>query len=248
MSDDGGRGDDGFLVRWSRRKRAERLPRRAEPGRGGAAPVELARAAPPDQPLPTAADAQASLPATREQELEEEKARRDLPPVNTLDKDSDYTRFLKKNVPEALKRQALKRLWTSDPQFHVVDPFTEYGGDYTVAVPIGASLYKPGLGYLTEEELEQQKNLRAPDAVAEGEGEAAEEGKAAEEVADAGAPEGDDAAPSAGETTTAATSPPQRAPAAGERASGKAGDRGGDGDAQPDSGRGPAAGAEPGDR
>ncbi|MBI2978179.1 MAG: DUF3306 domain-containing protein [Rhodospirillales bacterium] len=202
MSDDGDRGDDGFLARWSRRKRAERPPRRAEPGRGGAAPVELVRATPTEQVLPTAADAQASLPATREQESEEEKARRDLPPVDTLDKDSDYTRFLKKNVPEALKRQALKRLWTSDPQFHVIDPFTEYGGDYTVVVPFDAlkdTLYKPGIGYLTNEELEQQKNLGKQKAVAEGETD--------DEQADAVAAADAAAAPSGGKEATAADAP-----------------------------------------
>jgi len=239
---DNGRDDDGILGRWSRRKRAARQSTIARPGRGGARPVELARVAPP-QPMPAvAADAEARLPAVGEREPGKGKAPADLPPVDQLDKNSDYTRFLEKGVPEALKRQALKRLWSSDPQFHVVDPFTEYGGDYTVVVPIGASLYKPGLGYLTEEELEQQKNLRAPDAVAEGEGEAVEE------VADAGASEAGDAAPTADETTPSAASPSQQTPAAGEQAPDNAGNRGGDGDAQPDSGHDPAVGAKPSGR
>ena len=244
MSDDGDRGDDGFLARWSRRKRAERLPRRAEPGRGGAAPVELARATPPEQVLPTAADAQASLPATREQEPEEEKARRDLPPVDTLDKDSDYTRFLKKNVPEALKRQALKRLWTSDPQFHVIDPFTEYGGDYTVVVPMGASLYKPGLGYLSEEELEQQRNLRRDEE------KPVAEGKADAQQAEAAVPEAT-AAPDEGEAAAEATPQSPQQTAVADAADGdKTVEDGGpeQADAGPDAERDPDAGTVPSSR
>ena len=204
MGDGDGRDDNGFLGRWSRRKRAVRRSATASSGRGGAKPVELARGTPPAPMPPPAADAEARRPAAGDRERSDEKAPADLPAVDELDKDSDYAQFLRKGVPEALKRQALKRLWTSDPQFHVVDPFTEYGGDYTVVVPIDAlkdTIYKPGLGYLSEEELEQQKNLRRDEAVAEGE--------AIEQQADAaGAPAAADASPAGEPAEAAAPAPP----------------------------------------
>ncbi len=245
MGDGDGHDEDGFLGRWSRRKQAVRRSATAHSGRGGATPVELARGTPPAPMPPPAADAEARLPAAGDREQSEEKAPADLPPVDGLDKDSDYAQFLKKGVPEALKRQALKRLWTSDPQFHVVDPFTEYGGDYTVAVPIGASLYKPGLGYLSEEELEQQKNLfkDKEKAVAEGE-EAAPQ-------ADAGTAEGV-TPPAEGEAAAQAAppSPQQTVAADGDKAAGKGrediDDKRADGEA--DAGPDPNPGSGPGRR
>ena len=184
MGDGDGRDESGFLGRWSRRKHAEHQSAAGRPGRGGAKPVESAGAGPLLQMPPAAADAEARLPATADQDQSDDKVPADLPAVDRLDKDSDYTQFLRKGVPEALKRQALKRLWASDPQFDVVDPFTEYGGDYTVVVPFDAlngTLYKPGLGYLTDEELEQQKNLRKEEDVAS-------DGDTAGESADAATP------------------------------------------------------------
>src|SRR3546814_9494628 len=39
----------------------------------------------------------------------------DLPPIESLDKDSDYTAFLRAGVAPELRKQALGKLWRSDP-------------------------------------------------------------------------------------------------------------------------------------
>ena len=55
----------------------------------------------------------------------------DLPDIDTLNKDSDYTPFLKDGVPKKLKRLALRKLWMSDPAFGVVDGLDDYAEDFS---------------------------------------------------------------------------------------------------------------------
>ena len=57
----------------------------------------------------------------------------DLPDIESLDEHSDFTVFLKKGVPEALRRQALQRLWRSNPVFANLDGLAEYDEDYSDA-------------------------------------------------------------------------------------------------------------------
>lgn len=94
--------EDGFLTRWSRRKRA---------ARDGAA-------APEQQPADAPAEEPPFDPAT-------------LPPVESLGPDSDYTLFLRKQVPEALRREALRRLWLSEPSVVNYEPLVDYAWDFT---------------------------------------------------------------------------------------------------------------------
>jgi hypothetical protein len=58
-----------------------------------------------------------------------------LPPVESLTIDSDYSAFLKPEVGEALKRQALKQLFR-DPRFNVMDGLDVYIDDYSKPDPI----------------------------------------------------------------------------------------------------------------
>ncbi len=58
-----------------------------------------------------------------------------LPPVDKLTPESDFTGFMHPKVEDALRRVALKKLF-SDPHFNVPDPFEAYSGDWTVGEPI----------------------------------------------------------------------------------------------------------------
>jgi hypothetical protein len=58
-----------------------------------------------------------------------------LPPVDKLTPDSDFTGFMQPKVEDALRRAALKKLF-SDPHFNIPDPFEAYSGDWTVGEPI----------------------------------------------------------------------------------------------------------------
>jgi hypothetical protein len=87
-----------------------------------------------------------------------------LPPLDTLDKDSDFTPFLRNGVPEFLKRRALRVLWRVNPFFNFRDGLNEYDEDYNVIHKIIDSTfgsYKVGRGHLSEQELQDMMPEKA---------------------------------------------------------------------------------------
>ena len=94
-----------FLARWSRLKREE-----------AAAPP--AAASKPDVP---GADRDSSPP--------------ELPPLDKLTIDSDYTGFFHPKVDEKLRQAALRKLF-SDPHFNVMDGLDVYIDDYSKPDPL----------------------------------------------------------------------------------------------------------------
>ena len=62
-----------------------------------------------------------------------------LPPVDKLTPESDFTGFMHPKVEDALRRVALKKLF-SDPHFNVPDPFEAYSGDWTGGEPISEEM------------------------------------------------------------------------------------------------------------
>src|SRR5512145_3244585 len=71
----------------------------------------------------------------KEPPVKDEKPVPDLPPVDKLTPESDFTGFMHPKVEDALRRVALKKLF-SDPRFNVADPFEAYSGDWTGGEPI----------------------------------------------------------------------------------------------------------------
>jgi hypothetical protein len=127
MSDD--REDERFLSRWSRLKKEAR--QEAAPAAPPQAPAAADRpdAAPP-APVPSDAGAQAAA------------APAELPPIESLaGLASDYRAFLRPGVDEALKRAALKKLF-SDPHFTVFEKFEAYCEDYTKGEPIPEAMLR----------------------------------------------------------------------------------------------------------
>jgi hypothetical protein len=100
-----------FLSRWARRKR-ESTRESAQPER-------------PQAPAPGA-------PA---------KEQAELPSLESLSFESDFTGFLRANVEESVKRAALKKLF-SDPRFNIMDGLDTYIDDYTKNDPIPPEMLK----------------------------------------------------------------------------------------------------------
>lgn len=132
MSDGTGDGD-GFGRRWSRLKQASREEERVrEPE--AAVPVddgsdngnELAL----NEPEAAAADA---TDARETREITEE----DLPDIDGLDAESDFTPFMQAGVPENLQRLALRKLWNSNPVLANIDGLNDYDEDFKAAMDIG---------------------------------------------------------------------------------------------------------------
>jgi Protein of unknown function (DUF3306) len=65
----------------------------------------------------------------------DEKPAPELPPVDKLTPESDFSGFMHPKVEDALRRAALKKLF-SDPHFNIPDPYEAYSGDWTGGEPI----------------------------------------------------------------------------------------------------------------
>jgi hypothetical protein len=122
--------DQGFLSRWSRRKRAIAEQEASETDLAPALP-QPALAAPP---APVAPDEPAPEPEMVEP-----------PSLDLVDKDFDVAHWLRQNVPESWKLAAMRRAWETDPAIRDFEnPARDYALDWNT--PGGA----PGYGPLTE--------------------------------------------------------------------------------------------------
>lgn len=98
---------EGFLARWSRRKRA------------AATQAENATAAGESPPVSPAEPAIVPSP--------------DLPPIESIGSGSDIAAFLAPGVPPELTRAALRRAWTADPAIRDFIGLSENAWDFTAA-------------------------------------------------------------------------------------------------------------------
>jgi hypothetical protein len=102
---------DDFFSRWSKNK--AQAPAESE---AASAPAAGPAAAPaPELPPPTLED------------------------VAALGHDADFSRFVKPGVDEAVRRSAMKKLFT-DPHFNVMDGLDIYIGDYNTFEPLPAAM------------------------------------------------------------------------------------------------------------
>ena len=135
-------GDDrGPLSRWSERKAKARLKEEEAPSLEETAEQPVA-------PLESQEEKEAAI-------IEQ------LPDIDSLTAESDYTAFMGEGVPEHLKRLALRKLWRSDPVLANVDGLVDYGEDFKVAELMGDAVktaYRVGKGIIEDvEELPQDE-------------------------------------------------------------------------------------------
>jgi hypothetical protein len=136
MSEEG----EGFLSRWSRRKRAV-----VE----GRAPEE----APPPAPLEAKPEA---LPAEPEDEFDLTS----LPPIESLTIESDFKAFLHRKVPLDLRAAALRRAWSLDPAIRDFIGPADYAWDFNA--PDGVPGFALELGGDAMKLLSHALGLDAP--------------------------------------------------------------------------------------
>jgi hypothetical protein len=101
--------DEDFLQRWSRRKHE----------------TQQQADTLPTQDLPDATSEPAPLLTDA-----------DMPPIESLTEDSDYSGFLSPNVSEALRRQALRKLFSS-ASFNIRDGLDDYDDNFTQFEKLG---------------------------------------------------------------------------------------------------------------
>lgn len=150
--------EEGFLNRWSRRKLA------------GEDEAEV-----PEKEVPEEKDARAD----GGDEPAQPHPTEDID-IDSLTADSDFTVFMAKGVPAAIKRKALRKLWTTDPALAGLDGLNDYfdlENPKTHGLgPMRKSDWKIGRGFLSEDKLApppRRDDDHAPrpreDAVAEAE-------------------------------------------------------------------------------
>jgi hypothetical protein len=129
---------------WARRRaavRAEAEAAQAATAAGSAATGAIAEAA----PLPEAGEDRPS-----DAEILAGLGLRD---PETMGLGDDFAAFLRAEVPEHLRRRALRRLWRSNPLLANLDGLVDHGEDYTDAatvVPGMRTAYQVGRGFVTE--------------------------------------------------------------------------------------------------
>jgi hypothetical protein len=118
-TDDAGERES-FLTRWSERKALARQG------------AELPEA--PQDPAAEAAEESPQAEAVAPGDAADEPP--ELPPIESLDEDSDYSPFLAAGVSPDVQRDALRKLFRS-PKFNVRDGLDDYDLDFTNPEPLG---------------------------------------------------------------------------------------------------------------
>ncbi|WP_417565027.1 DUF3306 domain-containing protein [Marinobacter sp.] len=131
------------LQRWARKK--------AEAGK------QTEQSPPPIvDPEPTSEEQELAInEALPEQEL---LAKYGLPDPENIELGTDITGFMRKEIPEFLRRKALRGLWKSNPVLAVLDGLNDYDEDFTDAgatVKGAKTLYKVGQGLIDKTRKDQ---------------------------------------------------------------------------------------------
>ena len=144
---------EGPLRRWARRKREVARENRA---------VDEARERGASRDLSEAAHAgrdpagDASEPAIVEENVLVDE---DMPPLDSLDENSDYSGFLSSGVSEGLRRRALRKLFSS-AVFNITDGLDDYNDDFTSFAALG-DIVTSDMRHQAEVEAERERQARA---------------------------------------------------------------------------------------
>lgn len=135
------------LQRWSRQKAEARRESEAAPP---TTPVET-QSSPEEQELAI----NETLP---EQDVLEKYG---LPDPDAIELGTDITGFMRKEIPELLRRRALRALWKSNPVLAVLDGLNDYDEDFSdaaVATEGVKTLYKVGQGLIDKRIPIEERN------------------------------------------------------------------------------------------
>ena len=121
-----------------------------------------------------------------------------MPDPDAIELGTDITGFMRKEIPELLRRKALRSLWKSNPVLAVLDGLNDYDEDFTDSAPgvKGAkTIYQVGKGLLdridrakeepreqVEDRINDQAKEECPEASPEESGEQVNESQAVEPI------------------------------------------------------------------
>lgn len=146
-------GDDAFLSRWARRKRVART--------GGDPDAERSLSSVPG---PVHARTPPEAPGTPPEDEARELTDADMPPVESIDENTDMSGFFSSKVSQHVKRAALRKFFHS-PAFNVVDGLDDYDDDFRSFAALG-DIITSDMRSQMEREAEQARQRLAGDAEA----------------------------------------------------------------------------------
>lgn len=147
------RADESGLGRWARLKAEARAAERVADAEREAPPPPVALE---EAPVPEAQEAEKPKPV-------------ELPPLESLTKESDYSLFMRGGVSDDSRKAALRKLWSLDEHFAQIDITECHSIDFN-AVPtfpdgLKNTIYRVGSGMVEAvEEIERQEREAAEKA------------------------------------------------------------------------------------
>lgn len=144
--------DEPFLARWSRLK------------------ADSASARVPEPPAPVEDEATADAVADGVEPEPLPPGDEDMPPLETLDENSDFSGFMSPRVSAGLRKQALRKLFRS-ARFNVISELDDYIDDYRNYPALGdivTSDMKHAAAELLKKQLEAGEEQAAEFAAADG--------------------------------------------------------------------------------
>lgn len=145
----------GFVSRWSRRKREAGRARDEVPADEISAQEPSVASEPvSDEVLDEiAARAATEELSPEEHEMLANREAAEAVDIESLAYESDFSVFLKRGVPAALRRKAMRKLWTSNPVLANLDGLNDYDENFAdVSGNYFNSLWQVGRGYLTDKD------------------------------------------------------------------------------------------------
>ena len=139
------------LQRWARKK--------AEAGTG-------AELTPPSAPAASATPEEQELASNEALPEHEVLAKCNLPDPDAIALGTDITGFMRKEIPELLRRRALRALWKSNPVLAVLDGLNDYDEDFSnAATTVNGvqTLYRVGQGMFDKTARADQRLDERPD-------------------------------------------------------------------------------------
>lgn len=118
-----------------------------------------------------------------EQVPEDEAYPDDLPPIESLTAESDFTAFMSERVSDTIRNAALRKLWISNPALANLDGLLDYGEDLTDSFKVVKNMqsaYKVGRGMV---DFEEEARLAAEKARERKDGETVEQAEEPDVVA-----------------------------------------------------------------
>ena len=159
--------DERFLDRWARLK------------------TEVKEGKPADRDVASLGPEGGGPPAEVEGDATAEQL--DLPDIESLTEDSDFTPFMQDGVPDKIRTMAMRRLWRMNPIFAHIDGLDDYDEDYTDAAMVVGSLKEAWEQFQKRhEEDDGEAPAETAESVAEDDGEPAETDGEPDQVAGAG--------------------------------------------------------------